>query len=181
MSGHSHWSGIKHKKGAADAKKAAAFGKLCAAITAAAKTESNPDFNPRLRGAIDRARSVQVPNESIERAINKAKDSTENLEELIFEAYGPGGVAILMEVVTDNRNRSVSEIKKVLSDTAGKWADPGSVMWAFEKKSPTGGEWEAKFKQPLSPEDTEKLNELIEELEDHQDIQRVHTNLDSLG
>ena len=177
MSGHSHWAGIKHKKGTTDQKRGLVFSKLAAAITAAVGKEPNPDFNPRLRTAVQKAKEAQVPVDNIARAIKRATESPESMEELLFEAYGPGGVAVLIEVVTDNRNRSVSEVKKVIGDHNGKWADPGSVQWAFEQL-PLGGDesWKAKFPQPISEEDGAALAELVEALDDRADIQRVYTN-----
>src|SRR3989344_1522407 len=105
MSGHSKWHQIKHKKGAADQKRGVAFSKLLNAISVAAKTESNPDFNPRLRSAVEKARESNVPKDNIERAINKAKESS-GLEEVLIEAYGPEGVAVIIEAITDNKNRT---------------------------------------------------------------------------
>src|SRR3989344_4105261 len=131
MSGHSHWSGIKHKKGAKDAKRAVLFSKLLNAVSIAAKPEPNPQFNPRLRTAVDKAREANVPNDNIDRAIKKAAEKTDDLEELLMEAYGPGGAPLLIEAITDSRNRTVSEIKAILGALGAKWAEPGSVRWAF--------------------------------------------------
>jgi YebC/PmpR family DNA-binding regulatory protein len=174
MSGHSHWSGIKHKKEAMDQKRGKVFSKLLAAISIAAKQEPNPQFNPRLRTAILKAKENKVPQDNIERAINKASE-IKDLEELVMEAYGPEGAAILIEAVTDNRNRTVSEVKKILSDAGAKWAEPGSVQWAF---NPLAGEkgWEAKFKQEFSPETKEKIAEITEKLNEHGDVQEVYSN-----
>ena len=178
MSGHSHWAGIKHKKEATDQKRGRIFSKLLTAITVAAKTEANPDFNPRLRTAVDKARAANVPTENIERAIKRASEAGGNLEELIMEAYGPGGTAILMEAVSDNKNRTIPEVKKILGEHNGKWAESGSVRWAFAP--PTGeGDWQAKFPQSLSSEDKKKLQELVTAIENHDDVQRVHTNTDN--
>ncbi len=179
MSGHSHWAGIKHKKEAADQKRGRVFSKLLAAISAAAKSEPNPEFNPRLRTAIEKAREVQVPAESIERAVKHAAEAGQNLEELVFEAYGPGGAAIIIEAISDNKNRTVQEIKKVLNEFGGKWAESGSVKWAFDPSPfPGKGEgWHAKFPQELGAEDKLKLHELIEALKNQSEVQRVHTNV----
>jgi YebC/PmpR family DNA-binding regulatory protein len=174
MSGHSKWAQIKHKKGAADQKRGALFSKLLAAITIAAKTEPNPDFNPRLRTAIERAKKEGVPGENIERAIKRASETGQNLEELILEAYGPGGAAMLIEAATDNKNRTIPEIKKILSDAGGKWAESGSVRWAFEK---TPGGWQAKFPQIVSDDDRKKLEALIAALREHDDVQEVYVNV----
>lgn len=181
MSGHSHWSGIKHKKAATDAARAKTFSKLLKAIGAAARTEPNPEFNPRLRTAINKAREAQVPNDVVARALARAAEAGEAFDELLFEAYGPGGIAVLIEVVTDNRNRAVQEIKKILGDHHAKWAEQGSVQWAFSAASAeSGGEerggWDAKFPQAVSEEDATTLGTLVEALENHDDVQRVTTN-----
>ncbi len=175
MSGHSHWAGIKHKKGITDQKRGKIFSKLLALIAAAAKDEPNPDFNPRLRTAVTKAKDAGVPADNIARAITRAADQTEGLEELVFEAYGPGGAAILIEAISNNRNRTVQEIKTILRDHAGKWAETGSVQWAFEKKD---GEWQARFPQELT-DDAERdgLVSLLEALEDNDDAQNVYTNI----
>ena len=173
MSGHSHWSGIKHKKGITDQKRGQVFSKLLSAVVAAARAEQNPEFNLRLRTAVQKAKDEKVPSENIKRAIKRAKESGAVLEELMFEAYGPGGTALLIEAITDNKNRTIPEIKKILNEREAKWAESGSVRWAFEKKE-TG--FKPKFPQGLNEEDTNKLNGLIEALEDHADVQKVYTN-----
>lgn len=174
MAGHSHASNVKHKKDANNVKKGKIFSKLVKLITIAAKVEPNPQFNPRLRTVIDKAKENQVPVENIERAIKKASDKSENLEEIIMEAYGPSGSALLIEAITDNSNRTVNETKLILKQQNAKWADPGSVMWAFEK---TSDGWTAKFPQDISESEKEKLNSLIEALEENDDIQAVVTNI----
>jgi YebC/PmpR family DNA-binding regulatory protein len=177
MSGHSHWAGIKHKKEATDQKKGKVFSKLLAAVTIAAKSEPNPDFNPRLRTAVQKAREAQVPADNIERAIKKASEQGAAMDELVLEAYGPGGAALLIEAITDNRNRTIPEVRKILSDNGGKWAEQGSVQWAFEKVAEEGGIlWKCKFPQEIPDEDKEKLAALKEAIEDHDDVQRVFTN-----
>lgn len=173
MSGHSHWAGIKHKKGIADQRRGHLFSKLLAAITAAARTDPNPDFNPRLRAAVEKAKENKVPLENIERAIKRASEGGQNLEELTLEAYGPGGAALLIEAVTDNKNRTIAEVKKILSEHDGKWAEGGSVRWAFEQKE---GGWRAKFPQQLKEDDRVKLSALTEALRNHGDAQEVFTN-----
>ncbi len=176
MSGHSHWAGIKHKKGATDQKRAQVFSKLLSAVSAAAKSETNPDFNPRLRTAIEKAKENKVPAENIERAVKRASEPGQNIEELIFEAYGPGGVAILIGGISDSKNRTVQEVKKILSEFGGKWAEGGSVRWAFDPPTDGNKGWRAKFSQEISPEDKPKLQELIAALEDQEDVQSVYTN-----
>jgi YebC/PmpR family DNA-binding regulatory protein len=173
MSGHSHWAGIKHKKGATDQKRGELFGKLLNAVSIAAKTELNPDFNPRLRAAIDKAKEAGVPKDKIDAAIKRASDSSSVLEELLFEAYGPGGAAMLIEAASDSRNRTVADVKKILNELGGKWAEPGSVAWAFEK---TPGGWTGKFWQELKEEDRNGLRALVEALEKSDGVQRVYTN-----
>jgi len=172
MSGHSHWAGIKHKKEITDQKRAKIFSKLLKAISAAAKSEPNPDFNPRLRTAIATARAASVPADNIERAVKKAAE-TKDLEELVFEAYGPGGSAILVEALSDNRNRTVQEIKTILKEHNGKWAESGSVQWAFEK---THDGWNAKFPLAVPEEDKNQLIKLLESIEENDDVQNVYTN-----
>ena len=175
MSGHSHWAGIKHKKEAADQKRGKIFSKLLTAISAAAKDEPNPEFNPRLRAAIEKAKEASVPQENIERAIKRAGEAGGALEELTFEAYGPGGAAIIIEAVSDNKNRTIQEIKKILNGFGGKWAEAGSVRWAFESVSKESG-WQAKFSQELSNDDKNKLKVLIDNLEEQNDVQKIYTN-----
>lgn len=175
MSGHSHWAGIKHKKEITDQKRGKIFSKLLAAISAAAKTEHDPNFNPRLRTAIATAKEMSVPADNIERAIKKASEAGANLEELLFEAYGPAGVAIMIGAISDNRNRTVQEIKLILKERGGKWAESGSVQWAFEH-DPGAHEWTAKFPQEVSEEDAQKLDALVDALEDSDSVQNVYTN-----
>lgn len=173
MAGHSHWKQIKHQKGDADKKRSALFSKLLKAIQAAARTESNPNFNPRLKDTILKARSCNVPSENIERAIHKSSDKTAVLDELVLEAYGPAGAAFIIEAVTDNRNRTVAEVKKILSEHSAKLANPGSVLWSFEKQ-PDG--WRAKFPQEVSEETRKEIKELMSALDDHDDVQSVISN-----
>jgi len=135
MSGHSKWHSIKQKKGAADAKKGKIFTKLARAITVAAKAGPDPAANFQLRLAIDQAKAANMPKENIERAIARATgEGKEALEEVIYEAYGPGGVAIIIEALTDNKNRTVGNIKHILSSHGGSLAGPGSVQYLFERK-----------------------------------------------
>lgn len=177
MSGHSHWAGIKHQKEITDKKRAKIFSKLLVAISVAARKEPDPNFNPRLRTAVQKAREASVPADNIDRAIKKTSDPSGALEELLFEAYGPGGAALLISAISDKSNRTVQEVKNVLNENCGKWAEPGSVKWAFEPAR--GGEsWTAKFPLSLSKEDKEKLENLISALEDLDDVQEVFTNTD---
>ena len=176
MSGHNKWSQLRHTKGAVDQKRGAVFSKLLVAISAAAKGGVNPDFNPRLRAAIQKAKDNQVPAENIARAILRAAEAGEHLEELLLEAYGPGGIAILIEATTDNRNRTVHEIKHLLSEHNGKWAESGSVTWAFAH---TADGYTAKFPQDISDADRIVLDAIISALEERDDVQNIYTNVSS--
>jgi len=173
MSGHSHSKTIKHEKDVTDQKRGWLFSKLLKAIAIAAKTEPNPQFNPRLRTAVGKARESNVPQDNIERAIKHASEE-KNLEEIIIGAYGPEGAALLIEAITDNKNRTIPEIKKILSNHDIKFADPESVRWAFDN---IDGRWQAKFKQQVSEENKNKINGLIEALENQDDIQNIYTNI----
>src|SRR5213083_2404747 len=137
MSGHSKWHSIKHKKGAIDAKRGRMFTKLIKEITIAARFGGgDAEGNPRLRKAISDAKGVNMPVDNIKRAIMKGTGELEGgqLEEILYEGYGPAGVALLAEVVTDNRNRTVSEIRHVFSKNGGNMGESGSVAWMFSKK-----------------------------------------------
>lgn len=176
MSGHSHWAGIKRKKGANDQKRGQVFSKLLNAIAIAARQEPNPEFNPRLRTTIDKAKENSVPQENIERAIKRASED-KNLEELTIEAYGPEGTALIIQAITDNRNRTVAEIRKILNDNEAKWAEQGGARWAYEQvKTDSGLEWKEKFKQRVSAEAAKKLEKLIDELLEQSDVQEVYSN-----
>ena len=200
MSGHSKWAGIKHKKALVDAKKGKLFSKLIREVTVAAKTGGGKlDANPALRHAVEKAKAANMPSDNIDRAIKRASEAAENLEELLIEAYGPEGAAILIEAITDSRNRTVSEVKKILKDHKAKWADQGSVLWAFAQNADqrrttqadgevgadlrrnfiSSGEsnWYSKFPQQISEEGKQKLEQLIEALDDHDDVQAVITNI----
>jgi YebC/PmpR family DNA-binding regulatory protein len=136
MSGHSKWATIKHKKGALDAKRGKIFTRLIKEITIAAKAGGDPDGNPRLRTAILAAKAENMPADNIKRAIQRGTGELEGAtyEEVTFEGYGPGGVAILVDVLTDNRNRAVSEIRHTFSKNGGNLGETGSVKFMFSKK-----------------------------------------------
>ncbi|MFH0712928.1 MAG: YebC/PmpR family DNA-binding transcriptional regulator [Candidatus Jorgensenbacteria bacterium] len=174
MSGHNKWKQIKEKKGVLDKKRSAVFSKLLKAITVVARDGESPDFNPRLKAALERAKQSNVPQENIERAIKKVRERAENLEEILIEAYGPGGAALIIEAITDNRLRTVQEIKIILKDYGGRIAAPGATAWAFEL-SPDRSR-QPKFKQELGGGDKDKLEKLVGELEDHEDVQKVYKN-----
>ena len=137
MSGHSKWSQIKHKKANTDAKKGKSFTKIVKEITVAARSGGgDPEGNPRLRLAIDKAKEVNMPSDNIKKAIMKGTGELPGTtyEESIYEGYGPGGAAIMMEVMTDNKNRTVSEIRYILSKNGGNLGEAGCVSWIFDKK-----------------------------------------------
>ncbi|MBL7156079.1 MAG: YebC/PmpR family DNA-binding transcriptional regulator [Candidatus Pacebacteria bacterium] len=136
MSGHSHYSTIKHKKGIADAQRGKIFSKMARLITIAAKHGGNPDENPKLREVIEKAKSVNMPSTNVQRAIKRGTGELLGIElqEMIFEAYGPGNIAIVIEGITDNTNRSVAEIKHILNKYDGKLANEGAVTWLFNRK-----------------------------------------------
>jgi YebC/PmpR family DNA-binding regulatory protein len=237
MSGHSKWATIKHKKGALDAKRGKIFTRLIKEISIAAKSGGDPDTNPRLRTAIAAAKAENMPADNIKRAIQRGTGELPGAtyEEFSLEGYGPGGVAVLLDVNTDNRNRTVSEIRHVFGKNGGNMAEAGAVAWMFHKKGDIvvpksaasedqlmgivleagaddlrddGETWEvitdpsafesvvAAVKQagiqPTSaevamiPQNYIKLEgqqagqmiRLVEALEDHDDIQHVHSNFD---
>jgi YebC/PmpR family DNA-binding regulatory protein len=137
MSGHSHWATIKHKKGAVDAKRGKLWSKLSRAIIIAARHGGgDPNMNLKLRYAIDKARAVSMPKDNIERAIKRGTGDMEGMtfEEITYEGYGPGGVAILVDVLTDNRNRTAGEIRKTFEKSGGKMGSAGNVAFLFERK-----------------------------------------------
>lgn len=137
MAGHSKWANIKHRKAAQDAKRGQMFTKLARQITVAVKEGGpDPEMNFRLRLAIDKARSVNMPNDNIERAIARGVGGQDgdNYEEIVYEGYGPNGVAIMMDVLTDNRNRTAGDVRHVLSKYGGSLGESGCVAWMFNKK-----------------------------------------------
>ncbi|MBU0673584.1 MAG: YebC/PmpR family DNA-binding transcriptional regulator [Proteobacteria bacterium] len=137
MSGHSKWANIKHRKGAADAKRGKIFTKLIKEITVAARMGGgDPAANPRLRTAIAAAKAVNMPKDNVERGIKKGTGELEgvNYEEILYEGYGPGGVAVLVECMTDNRNRTVAEVRSFFSKAGGNLGESGCVGWMFDRK-----------------------------------------------
>ena len=137
MSGHSKWATIKHKKAALDAKRGKSFTRIIKEIMIAARTGGDPDMNPRLRTAITAAKAASMPSDNIKKAIMRGTGELEGgqIEEVMFEGYGPGGAAVLVMVATDNRNRTVSEIRHMFSKNGGNLGEQGSVAWMFERKS----------------------------------------------
>src|SRR5689334_9301293 len=137
MSGHSKWATIKHKKAALDAKRGKSFTRIIKEIMIAARSGGDPDGNPRLRTAILAAKAVSMPSDNIKKAVMRGTGELEGgqIEEVMFEGYGPGGAAVLVNVATDNRNRTVSEIRHAFSKNGGNMGEQGSVAWMFERKS----------------------------------------------
>ena len=136
MSGHSKWATIKHKKAALDAKRGKTFTRIIKEIMIAARGGGDPDANPRLRTAVLAAKAVSMPADNIKRAVMRGSGELEGgqIDELTYEGYGPGGAAIVVEVATDNKNRTVSEIRHIFSKYGGDMGSPGSVAWMFERK-----------------------------------------------
>jgi len=155
MSGHSKWATIKHKKGALDAKRGKIFTRLIKEITIAAKNGGDPDGNPRLRSAILAAKAENMPQDNIKRAIQRGTGELEgaSYEEITFEGYGPGGVAVIVEVTTDNRNRAVSEVRHAFTKNNGNLGESNSVSWMFSKRG--------LIVVPKTAADEEKLTEIV--------------------
>jgi YebC/PmpR family DNA-binding regulatory protein len=181
MSGHSKWSKVKRFKGAIDAKRGKVFSKLSKEISIAAKTGGgDPDSNPRLRSAIQAARAQSMPNDNVERAIKRGtgEDSAAvHFDEIIYEGYGPGGVAVIVEAATDNKNRTAAEIRSIFSKNSGNLASAGSVSYMFHKKG--------QITVPRDSIDENRLLELAldagaEELTTEQDQYVITTSHDQL-
>lgn len=176
MSGHNKWSQIKHRKAATDASKARVFSRFARLITLESK-KSGGDLNaPSLASAINRAKTANMPKDNIERAVAKgvSKDSGD-LDEVVYEAYGPGGVALLVTALTDNRNRTTQEIKHLFSKQGIEISAPGAASWAFTK-NPDGSNIPNEPLVELSEEDSKKLENLLDALDEHDDVQVVYTN-----
>lgn len=177
MSGHNKWSKIKHKKGAEDAKKSKVFSVLARQIATESRLAKGDKNSPSLRVAIEKAKAANMPSDNIERAINKgAGIGTGAIEEVVCEAYGPGGVGIIIEATTDSKNRTIQEIKHLLSKEGSSLAGQGSVTWAFQKSQEEG--WIPTTKIPLGEDDKNKLNEIVSALEEHNDVEEVYTNIE---
>ncbi len=177
MSGHSHWSTIKHKKGAEDAKRGKIFSKISRLISVAAKEKGgDPDSNPKLRTAIKKANEANMPKDKIEHAIKRGTGQLEGsvIEEVIYEAYGPNSVAIIIEGITDNRNRTSAEIKHILSKHGGKLAEPGSVKYMFDKNDEG---WIPKYPMEVDEKTQKQLEKIFEALDDNDDVQEIYSNI----
>ncbi|PKQ12941.1 MAG: YebC/PmpR family DNA-binding transcriptional regulator [Alphaproteobacteria bacterium HGW-Alphaproteobacteria-1] len=200
MAGHSKWANIQHRKGRQDAVRAKLFSKFSKEITVAAKMgDPDPDKNPRLRLAIKEAKAQSMPKDNIERAIKKAQGGdAEDYEEIRYEGYGPNGVAVIVEAMTDNRNRTASNVRSTFSKNGGNLGETGSVgghvIWcadtdlgevataleaALGESDSTKLVWKPVTTTEMDLEGMQKLMKLIEALEDDDDVQRVTTNFEA--
>lgn len=176
MAGHNKWSKIKHQKKAADKKKSKIFSKHARNIQAEAERCGGDMTDPGLQQAIEDAKRDNMPKDTIKRAIKRAtEDNTGQLERITYEAYGPGGVAMVIESVTDNRNRAAAEVRHLLSEFNIELSSPGSATWAFERVDRT--KWQATSTVEISDEEKERLEKVMGSLEDNDEIQKVFTNL----
>lgn len=184
MSGHSHWKTVKRVKEAEDKKRSQIFSKMSRIISVAAREGGpNPEINLKLKLAIEQARSFAIPKENIEKAIKRGTGELagEQLESVLFEAYGPGGIAIIIEGITDNKNRTLGEIKQILNQNGGKLVGEGGVQWMFERKvkaeEPGSLEWVAKQDIEISEKDKETCQKLFEALDENDSVQEIYSNL----
>jgi YebC/PmpR family DNA-binding regulatory protein len=174
MSGHNKFSKIKHQKAKTDAQKSKVFTKMVKLISAEAKKAGGNLRSPGLMNAIEKAKKENVPNDTIDRAVKKATtDNSAAMENITYESYGPGGVAVVIEALTDNRNKAAQDIKHILSLHGSELAAPGSASWAFTK---THEGWVAGTTTPLEDADIENLEKLVEALEESDEVQAVFTN-----
>lgn len=174
MSGHNKWSQIKHKKAITDSKRSKIFGKFSKLIALEAKKAAGNLSSPGLRAVIERARKENMTSDAVDRAVKKgAGGDAGNMEAVLYEAYGPGGCALIIEGLTDNKNRTVAEIKHLLSKRGLALAGQGAALWAFTK---TAEGYEPQTTVPLSEEDGRALADLLDELDEHEDVQEVYTN-----
>ena len=172
MSGHNKWSQIKRTKGASDAKKSQIFGKLSRMISVQVKLAKGDLKSNAVISAIEKAKAADMPKDTIDRAISKATEA-KDLETILYEAYGPGGVGIIIEALTDNRNKAAQEIRHILSKNGFALGAIGSVMWGFQKED---GEFKPTMTIPVSDEDMTLLEKLVNDLEASDEVQEVITN-----
>lgn len=174
MAGHNKWSKIKRQKEKTDAQKSKIFSKFAKAIATASREAKGDVNSPSLRAAIEKAREYNMPADNIERAVKKGSGSdAEQLESITYEAYGPGGCALIIEALTGNRNKAAQEVKYILSQNGLSLAAPGSAAWAFTKEA---GEWKPNMLVTISEEDGTILEKIVGELEENDEIQDVYTN-----
>jgi len=178
MSGHNKFSKIKHKKAASDAKKSNVFSRISKLITSESK-KCNGDVNsPGLATVITMAKKENMPKDTIDRAVKKGTDKdTAAMDSITYEAYGPGGSAMIIETLSDNRNRIAGEVRHILSKSGLELGQPGSVAWAFQKVE---GQWVATNPMELEEGDLEKLSNLIDNFDENEDVQGVYTNISNL-
>ena len=190
MSGHSKWATIKHKKGAADAKRGKLFAKLIKQVEVAARSGGgDPDANPTLRTMFQKARDNSVPLDTIERAVKRGTGELEgvNYESITYEGYAPGGVALLIDTLSDNRNRTGSEIRSLLSKNGGSLAEPGAVAWQFERKGYVDVSRSVEEDDVMmvgldaGAEDLQDLAELWRVICDPSDVQSLRAALEEAG
>lgn len=187
MSGHSKWNNIKNRKGAADTKRASTFTQIAKLIRVAVKEgkSGDPKSNPSLRLMLEKARAANMPKHNIDRAIERGLGKSATgaaIQEIVYEAFGPGGVGMLIVAHTDNPNRTSSEVKFILSRGSGSLGSPGSAMYLFER-SKESGEYQTTMPTAVDEESLEKLLELKDTLEENDDVEQVFlaTNLPDLG
>ncbi len=173
MSGHNKWSKIKRQKEKTDGQKSKMFGKMVKMIQVEAKKAKGDLSSPGLKTAIEKARAINMPNDNIDRAIKKSAEAGET-ELVVYEAYGPGGCAMIIEALTDNKNRANQEVKTILSKNGFAMAGIGAASWAFTHNP--GEDWIPTSTVPLSEEDGDKLGTLIDELEESDEVNDVYTN-----
>ncbi len=174
MAGHNKWSKIKRQKAGTDAQKSKIFTKMGRYIAVEAKKAGGNLNSPGLKAAIEKARAENMPSDTIERAIKKATtDNSAAMENITYEAYGPAGCAVIIEALTDNRNKAAQEVKHILSKQGFALAAPGSASWAFSKQN---REWVPNTTIPVTGEDATVLENLIGELEENDEVQDVFTN-----
>lgn len=174
MAGHNKWSKIKRKKGVEDAKKSQIFSKLSKLITNESKKCNGDVRSPGLATVIETAKKENMTKEAIERAVKKGTDKdTASMESVTYEAYGPGGAAIIINALTDNKNRTGPEIRHIFTKAGFELATPGSAQWAFSRQD---GEWVPNTTTEISEADQDVLADLFEKLEEHEDVQGVFTN-----
>ena len=174
MSGHNKFSKIKHKKAASDAAKSKVFSRMAKLIIMESKKANGDVSSPGLAAAIEQAKKENVPKDTIDRAVKKGTDAdTASMDPVTYEAYGPGGSAIIIEALTDNKNRAAAEIRHILANHGLQLAAQGAASWAFTKE---GASWTPTQTTPVGDEDKEKLQKLIDEFMENEDVQDVFTN-----
>lgn len=186
MSGHSKWSTIKRQKGANDAKRGAVFTKIGNQIAIAARNGTDPDMNPSLAMVIEKAKQANMPNSNIQRAIDRVKDKNAvTLEEIVYEGYAPGGVALIIETATDNKNRTFPEVRHALTKNGGTVADSGSVMFQFDRKGvitvKATGDDALLAILDAGATDANEEDEVIEAVTDAKDLMKVKKAIEDQG